>query len=393
MPDKLQASFQPYAWGSTSFIQTLCSLKDLMGKPLAEMWLGAHPKAPSLLFRNGQEIPLNEFIAADPEQNLGNAAKMNDAQLPFLLKVLAAGQALSIQVHPDKAAAEIGFAAENAAGIDINDPKRSFKDANHKPELLYALSPFVMLSGFRPYGEIIHYFRKFNIRYLWHSFSAFADKPNPETFKNLFSKIMNSPESQLHSFGKLIEQPRNSSEEGLVQIQQLCEELIVQHRLDVGIVAPLLMNVITLSPGEAIYLDAGILHAYVKGYGIEVMANSDNVIRGGLTTKFIDLPKLIAHTQFSPCVPKPVAISQVDETRMRYLSPASEFELQTMELDGSYQLQSHGSPRIILCMEGSFSCNDTMQIMRGEAIFIAANEANTLLSGTAKLVSASLPEA
>lgn len=392
MPYKLIPGFQPYAWGDTAYIQTLCNLPELYGKPLAEMWLGSHPKAPSRLAIDGVNTPLNEFISANTASSLGKAANVFDTKLPFLLKVLAAEKALSIQIHPDKESAETGFAAENALGIDFDNPKRSFKDANHKPELLCALTDFTVMCGFRSYGGIVDNFTIFEVNHLWPSFAYFAANRTRSSLKLLFLEILSSPADVLETFCKTMQATANVINPAQDLLHKVCCELIDQYALDPGVVAPLLLNLAVLKPGEAIYLPAGIMHAYIKGAGIELMANSDNVIRGGLTPKYIDQNKLLELADFQEFILKPITCSRIDETDCVYPTEAKEFELHKLELDGSYNFASNNAPQIILCLEGEFSCNNELFVLKGEAIFVCAGEAVMLLSGKASLFVATLPQ-
>ncbi|MDY0151649.1 MAG: mannose-6-phosphate isomerase, class I [Candidatus Cloacimonas sp.] len=391
MPHKLIPGFQPYAWGDTSYLQQLCSLTDLLGKPLAEMWMGAHPQSPSLLITDKREISLNEFIASASDSLLGKAYSLNGGQLPYLLKILAVKQALSIQIHPDKATAERGYATENARGIALDSPYRTFKDANHKPELLCALTEFTMMCGFKPYGDIVRCFNVYGVEQLWKGFAVFSDKQSPQTLKQLFREILGSSQEVLQCFVQQLQSTNFNLETKDLPIFQLCQVLIEQYALDAGIVAPMLLNVLTLQPTQAIFLPAGIMHAYVKGVGIELMANSDNVIRGGLTSKNIDHAQLFGLADFGEFVPDLTPATSVDAMHQVYHSKAAEFELHVLNLMDTYKLVTNARPQIILCLEGAFTCNEVLSIVKGEAVFVGANETETLLSGQASLVVATVP--
>ncbi|MDD3235727.1 MAG: mannose-6-phosphate isomerase, class I [Candidatus Cloacimonetes bacterium] len=391
MPHKLIPTFQTYSWGDDSFIQNLCSLEDMEGTPVAEMWLGAHPKAPALIEYANKQKALDSYISTNPPSILGKAADRYNSTLPFLFKVLAAKKPLSIQVHPDKSAAEAGFALENSLGIPLDDPKRSFKDANHKPELLCALTDFTALCGFRAYTDIISNIQAFHLEYIWDEFQAFSLSPNSDTFKALFQAIMTSNELKLHEAIDHLIHFKPYTDHALAQLQNVCLNLIDNYRFDPGVIAPLLLNLIELKAFDAIYIEAGILHAYLNGAGLELMANSDNVIRGGLSPKYIDIDKLLELSSFQPYQIKWVAPEITDSCRSSYITPAQEFSLSIIELEGHYQLNSDNKPHIFLCLHGTFNCGELVLAM-GDAAFMDASESGVVLNGKALLAEATLPD-
>ncbi|PKN73043.1 MAG: mannose-6-phosphate isomerase, class I [Candidatus Cloacimonetes bacterium HGW-Cloacimonetes-3] len=375
MPYRLLPTFQTYSWGDDSFIQNLCSLEDREGTPLAEMWLGAHPKAPSTIQLAEKHIPLHSYIAANPAVILGDAKDTFEGALPFLLKVLAAKEPLSIQVHPDKETAKLGFAEENRRGIALDDSKRTFKDSNHKPELMCALTDFTALCGFRAYGQIIANITSFKLEHIWEGFSAFSANPNANTLQGFFKDIMTSDELQLHDAVNRIVHFSPASGTELHELKELCLNLMEKYRYDAGVVSPLLLNYVKLKAFDAIYIEAGILHAYLNGAGLELMANSDNVIRGGLSPKHIDLERLFAISSFQPYIVGWVQVQKHDDSSYVYITPAKEFSFSLIELKGEYLLPSVNKPRIMLCLHGTFNCNDDMILSMGEAIFCDASEA------------------
>ncbi|MDD2229011.1 MAG: mannose-6-phosphate isomerase, class I [Candidatus Cloacimonetes bacterium] len=391
MPHKLTPTFQTYSWGDDSFIQSLCSLEDMEGTPVAEMWLGAHPKAPSLVDCARQQIALDSYISQNPASILGKAAETYNDTLPFLLKVLAAKKPLSIQVHPDKSAAEAGFALENSLGIALDDPKRCFKDANHKPELLCALTNFTALCGFRAFADIVSNIQAFHLEHIWKEFQAFSLSPNSATLKAFFQGIMTSDESKLHDAIDKIIHFKPHTDNSLAELQSVCLNLIDNYRYDAGVIAPLLLNLIELKAFDAIYIEAGILHAYLNGAGLELMANSDNVIRGGLSPKFIDIDKLLALSSFQPHQVNWVSPIKQDNYKNSYKTPAKEFSLSIIELEGYYQLYSDNKPQIILCLHGTFNCGGELVLSMGDAAFIDAAESSVVLNGKALLAVATLP--
>ncbi len=363
-------------------------MEDREGTPLAEMWLGAHPKAPSTIEIADKQLPLDEYIAANQAAILGEAKDIFDGALPFLLKVLAAKEPLSIQVHPDKATAELGFAEENNLGIALDDPKRTFKDTNHKPELMCALTDFTALCGFRAYAEIISNITSFKLNHIWEAFADFSANPDAVTLQGFFHDIMTSDELQLHEVVNRIVHFSPAAGTELAELKEVCLNLMEKYRYDAGVVSPLLLNYLKLKAFDAIYIEAGILHAYLNGAGLELMANSDNVIRGGLSPKHIDLKRLFAISNFNPYQVCWVQVQKHDVFRYSYLTPAKEFSLNLIELKGQYQLPSANKPRILLCLHGTFNCCDDLILSMGEAVFCAASE-EVVLTGKALVAVAS----
>lgn len=390
MPHRLIPTFQTYSWGDDTFIQNLCSLEDMEGTPVAEMWLGAHPKAPSLIEHNGKQESLLSYINSHPAQFLGKAADVSPSSLPFLFKVLAAKEPLSIQVHPDKLTAELGFAEENKLGIALDAPTRSFKDDNHKPELLCALTDFSALCGFREYKDIIDNLRSFTLDTLWSHFDLFSINPSAETLKGLFQDIMASSESQLQEAVSRIMKAQPQADSPAYELRNLCLSLAEKYRFDPGITAPLLFNLVNIKAFDAIYIEAGILHAYLNGAGLELMANSDNVIRGGLSPKHIDLERLFSISNFLPYQPHWVPVTRLDEQTYIYHTPAKEFKLMLLELKSHHSLPTSNKPMIVLCLHGNVSLSAELVLGRGEAAFIDAEEAIINFNGNALLAIATV---
>ncbi len=381
----LKPTFQTYAWGDRHYLQQLCNLEEKLGQPMAEMWLGAHPQSPSLLISDDGAIALNRFLDTDPQFYLGSAATLYHQQLPFLLKVLAAEQPLSIQVHPDKFTAENGFLAENMQGIEMGNSFRTFKDDNHKPELLCALTDFTAMCGFRPFKQIVSLFSAFSLQLIWPLFAVFADKPDPDTLQELFRQILDSDLTDLQQFLACLNRADCSDDADLEFVKTICLQLNRHHSFDSGIVSPLLLNTFTLKPGQAIFLEAGMIHAYIKGAGVEIMANSDNVIRGGLTPKHIDKAKLFAITSFQPHFPQIIQPEPAVNELVLYSTPAEEFALAHLTLKGDYLYQPQNRPAILLCLAGQGIANEELEFSQGTAIFVPACESQLILRGSASL--------
>lgn len=289
---------QTYQWGSRTALPTLFNIPNPDQQPQAEIWMGAHPKASSEIQVGADWLSLNTLIESDPQSALSAEIYQRFGELPFLFKVLAADTALSIQVHPSKQEAEHGYQKENQQGIPLSAAHRNYKDPNHKPELVYALTAFKAMNGFRPHAEIIENVTKINSGSLNAVFQAFVDTPAADTLQSAFSQLLTlqSTEKTEAVNALMVVADENATEAPFDTII----DLAAQYPGDIGLFAPLLLNVVTLAPGEAMFLHARTPHAYIHGVGLEVMANSDNVLRAGLTPKHIDVDELIACTSFAP---------------------------------------------------------------------------------------------
>ncbi|MCB5261214.1 MAG: mannose-6-phosphate isomerase, class I [Candidatus Cloacimonetes bacterium] len=376
----LKAALQPYLWGSHSFIQSFLHLAE--SGPLAEAWYGAHPKAPSLI--EGRR--LNEIISAEPAYWLG----AQQHELPYLMKILAADQALSIQVHPSKSQAEIGFARENEQGLPLSDPIRNYRDDNHKPELIMALTDFHALCGFRSYAQIIEAFQDCGISGLFQSFPRFAKELNSASFTLLYKEIITRPPlTKLNAI--LLQLPTEGKwAQEIIWMQELSK----LYPNDNSVISPLLMNLILLKPYQAISLQAGIVHAYLRGAGIEIMACSDNVLRAGLTPKHIDTRELLKVMSMEPYLPQIIAPQLIINQLTEYHTPVPDFALYRIKLQGQMQLPCIPGPKILLGLQGRAKLKSGMQSLmlnKADSIIIPHEEQNITLSGEAELVMAGLP--
>jgi mannose-6-phosphate isomerase len=344
----LENTIENYAWGSRTAIPSLLGMEP-DGKPQAELWIGAHPKAPSRL--NGMR--LDEVIASDPARVLGDRVALKFGALPFLMKVLAAAEPLSIQCHPNRAQAKEGFARENAAGIPLGAAHRNYRDDNHKPELIVALTEFRALKGFRTREEI-------------------AARLGPfDDLGALFVDVMSWPKAK-------VDEVATRSGDAIVA------ELSKRYPGDPGTLAPLFLNAVTLSPGQALFLRDRELHSYLEGTGIEIMANSDNVLRGGLTPKHVDVPELERILSFAPgdtCVLDPIAMNG----ERTYETPAAEFVLSSIRVDGEWRPRVRDGVEILLCVEGAID-----GLPRGRAGLVQCDNDYTL-SGKGTVFRARVP--
>jgi len=331
---------------------------------------------------------MDKFVQNNQEYLPNN---MQESSLPFLLKILAAAEPLSLQVHPDKQTALNGFQREELANLPLNDPKRCFKDPNHKPELFCALTPFIAMCGFRPYEEIIRNFQVLGITKLWQKFSSFSNSPSKKSLRDLFSQILNSEGNQLQDFLHCLESIQPELSPKLKFTCQICKHLNEFYPFDSGIVSPLLLNTFTLQPGQAVFIDAGILHSYIQGAGIEIMANSDNVIRGGLTPKYIDREILFAITRFETYLPQLIHPHLKTNEPVAYTTPAEEFILKRLLLEGTLTLDNEHKPMLVLCVKGSLTTESGLSLARGQAMFIPFNERPSQISGSAEIFLVSTP--
>jgi mannose-6-phosphate isomerase len=381
---KLNNSLQNYAWGSKTALTELYGIENPQGLPMAELWMGAHPKSPSTVEINGEARSLREVIDAGKVATLGKAVAERFGELPFLFKVLCADQPLSIQVHPSKAAAEEGFARENAAGIPLSAAERNYKDANHKPELVYALTPFQAMNGFRELHEIVSLLEP--VAGAHPQIAHFLENADEANLAKLFATLLSlQDEAKSRAIGVL--KSALNAREG--EPWQTIKSIATDYPDDSGLFSPLLLNVITLQPGEAMFLFAETPHAYLKGVALEVMANSDNVLRAGLTPKFIDIPELLANLKFQA---KPAATlltqPQRDGETLNFPIPVEDFAFAIHGLSAEPQALSQNSAALLFCIEGQAIIEKSGQqlvLKPGESCFVAANESPVNAAGTGRL--------
>jgi len=394
----LKNPVQEYAWGSGTVIQDLLGVPESEGKPMAELWMGAHHKAPSKVLMDGEWKPLDKVIEKDPEPILGKgvAGKFSN-KLPFLFKVLAAERPLSVQVHPNLEQARAGFSRENSLGIPLNAPSRNYKDENHKPEILCALTPFQCLKGFRKVEEILGLMGKILPSTLSDEFNRLRKEPYPDGLKGFFSGLMSMNKTQqkqmVSDAVRLAEKHVNED-----QAFQWMVELSQEYPGDIGVFSPVILNLMQLEPGEAIYLQAGELHTYLHGSGVELMANSDNVLRGGLTDKHVDVPELLKIVNFK-IEPDPIMKSITRGACQRiYDTPAEGFLLSVISVDKGNRLTSpqDRSVEILICLKGEADINDigrgeVLSVTRGESFIVPSVISQYRIEGDATFYRASVP--
>jgi mannose-6-phosphate isomerase len=399
---------QHYAWGGQAFLPELLDVPNISHRPYAEYWLGVHPGGPArVALDNGAHTGLPDLIRSDAARYLGNKTIDHFGAWPYLLKVLDVSGMLSIQVHPTLDEARKGFAAENAAGIPLDAPNRNYKDPNHKPEVMVALSEFWLLHGFNP-----------SIRKILgtvQELSPLIPRLDQAGLEGLYRYVMEMEQDDVDAMLKpLAERILPEYRAGRIDkstpdfwaARVMDESGPELSGLDRGIFSIYFFNVVHLQPGQAIFQGAGVPHAYLEGQNVELMSNSDNVLRAGLTPKHIDIPELMRHTRFESIEPaimngNPVGIPHPDSARQitsvlrRYPCPVPDFSIDSLELyDGAEcSITAHG-PETWLVMAGTVQWTGfrTVETTKGQAVFVLPDEKVTMkASGKVQLYRAFVP--
>lgn len=399
----LAGQVQNYAWGSVSVLPEFLG-RPGDGRPWAELWLGSHPAAPATVLDAGLiGTSLAETIAKRPKHVLGEMVLARfGPQLPFLLKLIAPSQPLSLQVHPGLERAREQYAAEEAAGIPVDAPSRNYKDPNHKPELLYALRDFEAVCGFRTPRRAAEILEGLG--------TALTDR--------LAAHLLANPDAHgmRAAFNSLITPHLAPSADAVGEVAAACAarradgtgpsprtdaivtRLQEHHPGDPGVVAALLLNPVTLRPGEAIYVPPGDVHAYLSGLGVEIMAASDNVLRAGLTVKQVDPDEMLACVSCAAAPPMRIAGERVTPWTEVFYAPVDDFELSVTTLDGdpfrADVLVPGTGPRILLGLDGDViaaTAYGQRRLRVGDAVFVAADEGRLLVGGHGRVAQATVP--
>jgi mannose-6-phosphate isomerase len=379
----LRGIVKHYDWGGFSFIPSLLKLDNLGERPFAEYWLGIHQLGTSLVDLNGDEKRLSELIPA----------------LPFLLKILDVNNMLSIQVHPSKQGAERGFEEEEKKGVSLEAPFRNYKDRNHKPELMIALSDFWLLHGFKPPEELE--FTLLNVVELRELLPVF----NHKGYEGLYRYVMEMPQQEvnrileplLKNIKTIYQDNEPDKDDEDFWVAKAAELFCPEGHIDRGIFSIFLLNLVHLNEGEGIFQDAGVPHAYLEGKNIEIMANSDNVLRGGLTNKHISIEELLKHVKCEPVIPQILHGKPMSSVEKIYEVPAREFTLSLIEVEKEDTLvREFVEPAIVLITEGEAEIavtSSTLKLNSGNpAIFINTKEpVNLKAHSKAKIFLASSP--
>jgi mannose-6-phosphate isomerase len=394
----LENTIQEYAWGSYTAIPELLGNDSPANTPRAELWMGAHPKAPSKVKYNGKWLSLLELIDKNSHDILGGkvAQKFNN-RLPYLFKVLAAAKPLSIQAHPSLDQAKEGFDRENRLGIPLDAPNRNYKDDNHKPECICALTFFWALNGFRKIPDMISLLGKICPQGLKKDFDFFRQHPDSRGLKEFFKAMMimdRTTQKQIISDAvKNADQlkDKNTAYQWIIDLHK-------EYPSDIGVLSPIILNLICLEPGQAMFLPAGTLHAYLHGVGIELMANSDNVLRGGLTPKHVDVKELLDVLNFEERDVNILKMEKINPCEYQYESHAQEFSLSVVEVKKDMNCYSPDKRcvEILLCTDGDavvvdLAENKSVHIKKGMSILVPAVVKKYSIKGDAVLYKAAVP--
>lgn len=372
---KLDNVIQHYSWGSKQSISELFGIQNPNAQPQAEIWMGAHPRGCSRIAHTGQL--LSGVLSQNSKGMLGEYTQARFGELPYLFKVLAAETPLSIQVHPSKKKALLGFERENKLGIPLDAPNRNYKDSNHKPELVYALTFYKAMNGFRPVSQIIELFSEARISVLDTEISVLASNPSSEGLKVFFTTVMTlegeRKQSALEQLYSAYERrPKTAMGRDALQYSKGFKKHYMD---DIGLFSPLMLNTIELAPGEAMFLHAETPHAYIEGTGLEIMANSDNVLRAGLTSKFIDVSELIDNTRFETTSIDEIKLKAIaKEDKLTFPIPVEDFGFDIVPVDEGISQQYLRSAEILFCVDGEVTVSThehQLVLHSGESVFIS----------------------
>lgn len=373
---KLQGKVQHYAWGGYEYIPQLVGFENTENKPCAEYWMGAHQSASGILETENGLAKWYDLIKQEPIEHLGERVYEQFGELPYLLKILDVREMLSIQVHPTKEEARKGFEREEAAGVPISASHRNYKDKNHKPEVMVALGEFWLLHGFKKeeaLQQVLDTVPEFN--FLSKVFAGGG-------YYDLYKTVMEMPQEEadtllLSLVEREITTPHTKDDPGY-WVSKLYDGVLPTSNVDRGIFSIYFFNIVKVNEGEAVFQGAGVPHAYLEGQNVELMANSDNVLRGGLTSKHIDVPELLKHIVFEGVEPN-ILTGQVSTTgEIDYPLPVEDFGVSAIKLENGREYVSKSkSAEIFIVMEGEAHC-DNITCKRGEVFVVLPNEEYTI---------------
>lgn len=374
----LKGKVQNYAWGGFSFLPALLDFENLDNKPCAEYWMGAHPSAASVVSDDTQSLSLNTLITENPVETITSKVFAQFGELPYLFKILDVKDMLSIQVHPTKAEAAKGFDAEELAGIPINAPHRNYKDRNHKPEVMVALSEFWLLHGFKQKDDLMQTLIEVQ------EFNVLMPLFKTGGYKGLYQMVMEMEQVYVDNMlAPLVKRElRRKAHNELTKhdagwwVAKLFEGKDEVTNIDKGVFSIYFFNIVKAAAGEAVFQGAGVPHAYLEGQNVELMANSDNVLRGGLTPKHIDVPELLKHTLFEGVKPNVMKGNDIGNNAVHYPCPVPDFGIHKIALQGNSHEATSSSLEIIIAIEGGAVINSSRNIVlkQGECVAILPNE-------------------
>ncbi|GAB2537684.1 mannose-6-phosphate isomerase, class I [Brachybacterium huguangmaarense] len=401
---EIDGHVQHYAWGAADALPAFLG-RDADERPWAEIWFGAHPLGSAVVADTG--APLGAVIAAEPRRMLGEPivrAASSAARLPYLLKVIAPARPLSLQVHPTREHAAESFAAENAAGLALDSPLRNYRDDNHKPELVVALERFEALCGFRTPRRAAAILGGLGTPLTDRLHELLVARPSAQgmraAFRTLVSPSMRPGPDVVAAVAAACAEREARGASPSPRIDRIVAHLQREYPGDPGVVAALLLNPVTLRPGEAMFVPAGAIHAYLSGFAVEIMAASDNVLRAGLTPKKVDADEMLQCVSVAAAPPLRVAPERLTDTTVAYYAPIDDFELSMVTLDdgpGAFQPR-HAipgwGPRILLGLDGDVlveSETGRRRLARGRALFVPADAGALRIGGSGRVVQASVP--
>jgi mannose-6-phosphate isomerase len=369
---KLQNQLKHYEWGSVDLLPQFLGFENKSGRPHAEMWMGTHSGAPSKVYlSSGEDTAYLSEIS-------GN--------LPFLFKLLAVESPLSIQVHPNKEQAEEGFKEEETAKLDLKSPMRKYKDTSHKPEILCAISPFTLMAGFRKPSDIQASLEEFIsvMPQLKEIISPLITALKAGLLYIFFRILYSYSSIELEYITSLVKEAKITDRTNVIEERQwkLIKDFAERYPQDISILSPLYLNLLTLQAGQAVYIPACVLHCYISGFGVELMANSDNVLRCGLTPKYIDIPELMGIVNFDPYIPQ--VYSSDASSRFFYKIPCREFSLGALKGDGNIKIFTENGHVIGLVTDGELQTKE-ISFKKGESFFISYGEEPLVFNGNYSL--------
>ncbi|PFG20370.1 mannose-6-phosphate isomerase, class I [Serinibacter salmoneus] len=390
---RISPAVQRYAWGSPTAIPEFAGWES-DDRPVAEAWYGAHPGGDTTVHGGGT---LRDLVATDPVGVMGqDVVDRFGHELPYLLKIIAPDEPLSLQVHPSAQQAALGWVTEQRAGVPLDAWDRTYKDANHKPEMVYALTTFTALSGFRARRRALEILHGLDGHIMRGATDRLRHGSSAQGVRSAFEYILLGARDRDEEVPDVVDQVRRRLEDGSTPSEQtdaLVLDVARAHPGDRGILAALLLNPVTLNPGEAMFVPAGAVHAYLSGLGVEIMAASDNVIRAGMTRKHVDARALVDVVDVNPAPPIRVAPEHVASGTRVYYAPVEDFELAVIDL-GARPVEIRGyGPRIVLCVEGSATVvteRESESLRTGEAVFVPDGH-HAQVRGAGRVVRASVP--
>lgn len=391
---RLDGPVREYAWGSRTAIPGLLGKPVPAQQPQAELWLGAHPAASATAVLDGGSRPLVDLIGEDPDGTLGSEnLAVYGQRLPFLFKLLAAARPLSLQAHPDAAQAAAGYQAEEAAGIPLGHPQRTYVDRSHKPELLVAVRPFDALCGFRDPSVSVRLLAALGVCELSRTLDLLSCADSGLALRGAVEALLTMPEDcRVATVDAVVVASAKRCD--VDPVYALAGRLAQEYPGDPGIVVAMLLNQVRIESGQGVWTPAGTLHSYLSGFGIEIMAASDNVLRGGLTPKSLNVPELLKVLRFEVLDDPIVRPSVLSDGLVTWPVPVSDFALHAARVVPGRQVTlPGGGPRVLLCIEGEVRGRDdtgALVLARGQAAFVPASVGAVTVDGAGELYQASV---